>query len=62
MCEREAVRLLRGVGGPREWWYWNPAGLIGHLRVGVTPDEYAALPPMQTVDDAGEAGVERERT
>jgi hypothetical protein len=50
------------VGGPREWWHWNPAVLVGHLRVGLTDAEYAVLPPVQAVDDAGEAGPERKRT
>ena len=62
ICEREAVRLLRGAGSEREWWFWNPATLIGHLRVGVTEAEFAALPQMQAVDDAGETGPERERS
>lgn len=61
ICEREAVRLLRGVGSSREWWWWNLAALVGHLRVGVTKDEFAALPLMQAIDDAGETGPERER-
>jgi hypothetical protein len=64
ICEKEAVRLLRGVGGDREWWWWNPAELIGHLRVAVTPAEYAVLPapPGGLLDDAGESGPERPRT
>jgi hypothetical protein len=62
LCERDAVRLLRGVGGDREWWAWNPEALVGHLRVGVTGDEFASLPPGIAVDDAGETGPERTRT
>ena len=62
ICEREAVRVLRGVGGDREWWWWNPDGLVGHLRVSVTEAEYARMPPGQAVDDAGESGPERKRT
>lgn len=62
ICEREAIRLLRGVGGDREWWWWNAAALIGHFRVGVTPAELAVMPPGVAVDDAGETGPERERT
>jgi hypothetical protein len=62
VCEREAVKLLRGAGGDREWWHWNTATLIGHLRVGLTESEYATLPPVQAIDDAGETGPERKRT
>lgn len=62
VCEHDAVRLLRGVGSDREWWWWNPAELIGHLRVGVTEAEFAVLSPMQAIDDAGETGPERCRT
>jgi hypothetical protein len=62
VCEKDAIRLLRGVGSGREWWWWNPAALIGHLRVGVTDAEYATLPELRAVDDAGETGPERPRT
>lgn len=62
ICEREAVKLLRGVGGDREWWWWNPDALIGHLRVAVTVAEHAVMPPGLAVDDAGESGPERPRT
>jgi hypothetical protein len=62
LCEREAVRLLRGVGGDREWWHWNPDALIGHLRVGLTEAEYAELPCGMAENDAGESGPERTRT
>ena len=62
VCEREAVKLLRGAGSDREWWWWNQEALIGHLRVGVDGAESAALPPMQAIDDAGETGPERTRT
>jgi len=62
VCERESARLLRGAGGDREWWHWSTAALIGHLRVGLTEAEYATLPPMQAIDDAGETGPERKRT
>jgi hypothetical protein len=62
ICEREAVRILRGVGGDREWWTWNPRALIGHLRVGVTAAELESMPPGLAVDDAGESGPERART
>jgi hypothetical protein len=62
ICEREAVKLLRGVGGDREWWWFNPETLIGHLRVSVTGAEHEAMPEGAAVDDAGETGPERPRT
>lgn len=62
VAEAEAVACLRGVGGDREWWYLNPDTGIGHLRVAVTPDEAAALPPGMAEHDAGESGPERART
>lgn len=62
VCELEAVRLLRGAGGEREWWHWNAGALIGHLCIGLTEAEYATLPPVQATDDAGETGPERKRT
>jgi len=62
ICEREAVKLLRGVGGDREWWTWNPDALVGHLRVGVTEAEFAVLPKLRAVNDASETGPERPRT
>ncbi|HMG65674.1 MAG TPA: hypothetical protein VK599_22240 [Streptosporangiaceae bacterium] len=62
ICEKEAVKLLRGAGGGREWWTW-PESLVGHLRVALTPEEAAALPPWcGPVGDAGESGPERSRT
>ena len=63
VCEREAVKLLRGVGGDREWWHWNAETLIGHLRIGVTDAEFAVLPesPGGVLGDAGESGPERKR-
>jgi hypothetical protein len=64
VCEREAIRVLRGAGGEREWWYWNRATLIGHLRIGLTDAEFTALPQHAggVLDDAGESGPERKRT
>jgi hypothetical protein len=61
-AERYALRALQGVGGSREWWYWNPAAEVGHLRVSVTPEEAAMIPPGLAVNDAGESGPERART
>lgn len=60
--EAAAVRLLAGVGGDHEWWLWNPAARVGHLRVPVTSDEYALIPPGCVVSDAGETGPRRPRT
>ena len=61
-AETEAVRLLRGVGDPeREWWLWNPQALVGHLRVPLTVQEYAAVPPGCVVGDAGDSGPLRRR-
>jgi len=62
VVERAAVRLLVGVGGDREWWIWNPAALVGHLRVALTPAEVAVLPCGAAQDDAGPSGPERPRT
>lgn len=60
--ERAAVAELRGVGGVREWWFWNPRAAVGHLRVAVTDEEYRRIPPGCALSDAGEAGPERRRT
>ncbi|MGH3634218.1 MAG: hypothetical protein ACREN2_13490 [Candidatus Dormibacteria bacterium] len=62
VAERHAVRLLAGVGNDREWWYWNPAVAVGHLRVGLTPAEVAMLPELPAEHDAGPSGPERRRT
>jgi hypothetical protein len=61
ICERQAVKLLRGVGGDREWWFFNPQMLIGHLRVAVTGAEHEGMPQGCAVHDAGESGPERAR-
>lgn len=62
LAEREAVRLLTGVGGPDcEWWIYTPA-LIGHLRVPITVTEYEQMPPGCAVADAGDSGPQRART
>jgi hypothetical protein len=61
-AEAEAIKLLRGVGNPdREWWLWNPAAPVGHLRVPVAAEEYALVPPGCVVGDAGETGPLRVR-
>lgn len=62
VAERHAVALLDGVGSDREWWYWNPAAAVGHLRVGLTAAEVAVLPDLPAEHDAGESGPERART
>lgn len=62
VAEREAIRCLRGVGGDREWWVWNEDALVGHLRVGLTPEENETLVCGVAEHDAGDAGPERSRT
>jgi hypothetical protein len=62
LAEAEAVRILRGVGGDREWWIWNDQAKVGHLRVAVTPAEYERIPPGCAIHDAGESGPQRPRT
>ena len=59
--ERAAVALLRPVGGDREWWIWNPAVQVAHLRVALTAAEYERVPPGCVVADAGDSGPERRR-
>jgi hypothetical protein len=62
MAETAAVAALSAVGDPdREWWIWSP-NRIGHLRVPVTDDEFARVPPGVAYDDAGETGPLRPRT
>lgn len=61
IVERAAINALTGVGGDREWWIHTPT-LIGHLRVALTPDEYATTPPGIAHHDAGESGPQRPRT
>jgi hypothetical protein len=60
--ERVAVALLAGVGSNREWWAWNSAVAIGHLRVGLAEAEVALLAEYPAVHDAGDVGPERRRT
>lgn len=62
ICERAAIEALSGVGGPCEWWFWNPSVLVGHLRVPVTMEENRLIPEGMAIDDAGETGPQRERT
>lgn len=62
LAEKEAVRLLTGVGGDREWWVWNTLAKVGHLRVAVTSDELGSIPCGIAEHDAGETGPERRRT
>lgn len=61
LAEREAVRLLTGVGGESEWWLFTGAR-VGHLRVPVTGEENAQIPPGCVTSDAGETGPQRPRT
>jgi hypothetical protein len=64
--ERLAVAALRGVGGDVEWWVYalmlNGPAIVGHLRVPVTPPEYALVPAGLVSMDAGETGPVRPRT
>ncbi len=62
LIEKYAVALLRGVGGTREWWIYNPNAHVGHLRVALTPEEATTLPPGIALDDAGPSGPQRART
>lgn len=65
LAEREGVRLLRGVGGDREWWAYAAgprADWVGYLRVALTAGEYALVPPGLVTSDAGDAGPQRPRT
>ena len=62
LLERQAIRLLVGVGNDREWWYWNERARVGHLRVGVTDGEALRMPDGCAAHDAGESGPERART
>lgn len=57
-----AANELAGVGAGREWWWWNQATGIAHLRVPLTGDELAVAGEYPAVHDAGQTGVERPRT
>jgi hypothetical protein len=58
--ERAAIDALAGVGGDHEWWCW--VRLVGHLRVPVTAEENALIPPGCVTTDAGETGPQRPRS
>jgi hypothetical protein len=60
--ERHAITACAGVGNDREWWIYNTRRAIGHLRVGVTLEEYGQLGYYVAAADAGPAGPERPRT
>jgi hypothetical protein len=65
--QRIAIPALEGVGGEREWWVLKTndvtdEGWVGHLRVNVTPEENALIPPGLVWTDAGATGPERPRT
>lgn len=64
LAEKEAVRLLAGVGGDVEWWIYavGAGSPVGYLRVPVTPQEYQQVPPGCVTTDAGETGPQRPRT
>lgn len=61
VAERAATRALIGVGSDREWWIWNSATGVGHLRIGLTEDEFARTPHGIATVDAGPSGPERKR-
>ncbi len=64
IAEREGLKLLDGVGNDQEWWVFTEL-LIGHVRVGLTDDEYAAIDACAlgpVLADAGESGPLRART
>lgn len=61
VAEAEAIKLLRGVGGDREWWIYRQESKVGHLRVAVTPEEFEQMPGGIAEHDAGDTGPERER-
>lgn len=60
------MAALRGVGGDCEWWVHslilNGPAIVGHLRVPVTVEEYARIPPGLVSNDAGETGPMRPRS
>lgn len=64
LAEKEAIKLLAGVGGDREWWIYacGSGSPVGYLRVPVTPAEYELVPPGCVTTDAGETGPQRPRT
>lgn len=62
IAETLAVTLLHGVGGEHEWWTYNTAAGVGHLRVPVTLDEATLIPPGIVTTDAGPTGPQRART
>jgi hypothetical protein len=62
VCEREAITLLAGAGGETEWWIYNRAAAVGHLRVPVTEIEFEQCPAGIAVADAGPSGDRRPRT
>lgn len=64
LAEKEAIKLLAGVGGDIEWWIHacGKGSPVGYLRVPVTPEEYQHVPPGCVTTDAGETGPQRPRT
>jgi hypothetical protein len=60
-AERYAIELLAGVGGDLEWWNYSQR-FVGQLRVVVTAEEYAKVPPGCVVGDAGVTGPQRPRS
>lgn len=60
--QRLAVLALYGVGGEMEWWLWNGAAGVGHLRVPTTVDEVAICGLGNPLYDAGPSGTYRRRS
>ena len=62
---REAHLILDGVGNETEWWMVNRRSQFGvvvaHLRLGVTAEEYAKMPKLCALADAGNAGTAGKR-
>ena len=66
VAEREGIRLLAGVGNDCEWWAFSGAPwFVGHVRVGLTDEEYAAIDACAlgpVIADAGDSGPLRPRS
>ena len=62
-AEAIAIASLADVGDPdQEWWFWNRAARVGHLRVPITGDEAELVPAGIVTMDAGESGPLRRRS
>lgn len=61
LLEAKAIELLADVGGDTEWWIWRSLPAVAHLRVAVTTEENALIPPGFATSDAGPSGPLRRR-